>query len=207
MAKTNMVKRKVGERAEILLDSIDLEILKKIKSGYGINGGYDGIGVLELANILNIKHNSLKPHLDKLMFLNLIFSYKNSQNKVMLGCGMENIKELSEFEFDSKKEYEEALKEAEHQQTLIKYLEKIKTYYHEKEMKNLIDFDLRKKNDLPKQINYTKELERLKRNGEIAKKLMNTKYKNNFVSRIKESKNDTNAPKPNNSKHKKVNKK
>jgi hypothetical protein len=35
MIKNNMAKRKVGERAEILLDSIDLEILKKIKSGYG----------------------------------------------------------------------------------------------------------------------------------------------------------------------------
>ena len=185
-----MVKRKVGERAEILLDSIDLEILKKIKSGYGKYGEYNGIGVLELANNLNIKHNSLKPHLDKLMFLNLVFSYKNSDNKVMLGVGMENIKELDECCFNSKKEYEEGIKEAEHQQALLNYLEKIKTYYYDKEMKKLIEFDLRKKKDLPKEINYTRELSRLKRNEKIADEV------------IKERKNSINAPKPTTIKHK-----
>jgi hypothetical protein len=143
-----------------------------------------------LANRLKIKHNSLKPHLDKLRFLDLVFTYKNSDDKVMLGVGMENIKELSEFEFGDKKEYEKSVKEAEHQQALVKYLEKIKSYLYDKEMNKLIEFDLRKKKDLPKKINYKRELSRLKRNEKIADEV------------IKERENDTNAPKPKTSKHK-----
>ena len=59
-----MEKRKVGERAEILIDTIDLEILEYL------NGAESGI--LELANYLNINHKNLKPHIEKLIRANLL---------------------------------------------------------------------------------------------------------------------------------------
>jgi len=61
-----MSKRNVGERGKILFDEIDLGIL------FWLDKHERGLKVLELANILKIKHNNLKPHIDKLLFLRLI---------------------------------------------------------------------------------------------------------------------------------------
>jgi len=61
-----MIKKRVGERSEVILSVLDAEILLQIfESG-------EGIGIMELKNKLNIAHNSLKPHIDKLTTLNLI---------------------------------------------------------------------------------------------------------------------------------------
>jgi len=73
-----MEKRKVGERAEILVDSIDLQILEVLENSEV------GIGVLELAHRLNINHNSIKPHLEKLMRIKLILSKQGFNRKIFL---------------------------------------------------------------------------------------------------------------------------
>jgi len=151
-----MKKRNVGQRAIVLLDSIDLEILEEIKKSYGVKS-YNGLGILELANALNIKHNNLKPHLDKLRYLNLIFAQKNYEGKVILGMGMENIKDLSQFEFNDLEDYEGALAEAERQRGFLKYLEKSRNYLYDNEIEKQIEFDLRKKkNIVPLGINLQK---------------------------------------------------
>jgi predicted transcriptional regulator len=68
------LKRKTGERANILFDSIDLEILETIILN-------QTLGVLELCNKLRVNHFSLKPHIDRLLSLNLIFIEKEKALK------------------------------------------------------------------------------------------------------------------------------
>ena len=49
------MKRKVGERANILFDDIDLKILETL------NNSDDGLKVLTITNKLGMKHKNLKP--------------------------------------------------------------------------------------------------------------------------------------------------
>lgn len=114
-----MVKRKVGERAEILFDSIDLEVLKKF------NSFNNAVKVLELADSLKINHNSLKPHIDKLMTLGLINTNKNK----------EGISGASLY-----------FKQDTNPKIILEYLEKANSYLKNKP-KSETSIDLRKKED------------------------------------------------------------
>lgn len=148
-----MSKRKIGQRAEVLLDTIDLEILnilgKHNPKTRGKYNEYNGMQVLQLAEAVKIQHNSLKPHLDKLRYLGLINSRKNSEGKVILGLSLEFFKEIEEGDFASQKEYKKILLEVENQEALIIYMNKIKEFLENKEMEKEIEFDLRKKKDIP----------------------------------------------------------
>jgi len=73
-------KRKIGERAIGLLDSIDLQILEVLEEKCN-----EGIGIMELRQVIGIHHTSLKPHLDKLISCGLIISARVSgTNKISL---------------------------------------------------------------------------------------------------------------------------
>jgi len=105
-----MDKRNIGQRASVLFDSIDLEILERLDK-YN-----QGMGVLELATALKIKHKNLKPHIDKLRKLELIFIYKHpTDNKVLLWTGMANMRENFGMDFwcvcDTQKEVDNLKKE------------------------------------------------------------------------------------------------
>lgn len=133
-----MKKRKIGERAIILFDSIDIEILDQL------NSSKDGISVLQLADRLSLRHNSLKPHLDKLRQIGVIFAYRNQEGKILLYTGMENVNQLDRGDFDTDKEYEEVVQEAQKQRDLLNYLRKVRNLSYEKEISKAIDMDFRK---------------------------------------------------------------
>ena len=87
-----MVKREIGERANILFDDIDLKIVKIIND-YSNNG----IGVIDLSKKLNITHISLKPHIDKLIHLELIFMVKNNEDRAVLKPNKNDIEKIKVF--------------------------------------------------------------------------------------------------------------
>ncbi len=149
--------RRIGERAEILFDSIDLEILNILNE----DRNNEGVGVLDLVNKLDIKHNSLKPHLDKLVTLNLIFVFKDENGKIRITSQIiNNEKIFRDFrEEDFAQIYKEEAKE---QRILIKYLKKAK-----RQQEQINKIDLRKKNDFGR-VDYALESARIKRNEEIA---------------------------------------
>ena len=184
-----MRKRNVGERAKTYFDSIDLQILEKLDTAQNINNTPEGYGILELANALNIKHKNLKPHIDKLIKLKLIFAYKSNEGKLYLWTGRANMEHNFDNDFsmitDNLKEQEEMSKELEEEETLLKYLRKVRNLNYEDSLKKSIETDFRKlKTKLPKQINYALELKRLKKNEKIAdeviKERKKTKGKNGF---------------------------
>lgn len=165
-----MSKRKVGERAEILFDSIDLDILKTLNEARNRYGGYyEGLGILDLAQKLNLKHKNLKPHIDKLLALDLIFAWKDEQ-KIRIGTEMENVKDLDEEMFE-KKEWKEMQEETKEQRALLKYLEKSKQQQYKSKLAKDIEFDLRKKKNI-EGINYKSELKRLQKNEQITKEVI-----------------------------------
>lgn len=72
----------VGRKSKVLIDSIDLEILS-------ILDDKEGIGVLELAEKINLTHQNVKTHLEKLIRASLIlkkpsFTSKKKTNKIEL---------------------------------------------------------------------------------------------------------------------------
>lgn len=74
-----MKKRRVGQRSEIIIDSIDLAILDLLH----IEGG--GIGIMEMQTKLGIAHNSLRPHLERLKRLDWIeFNPVEKSRKILL---------------------------------------------------------------------------------------------------------------------------
>jgi len=114
------MKKKAGERAKILFDDIDLKILNLLSR-------YESLGVLELVDKIQINHNSLKPHFDKLLSLKLISSYKNKEGKVRLSYSLGNTELIKK------------------QKILLEVLEETSLYYKNKELNKIIDIDLRKK--------------------------------------------------------------
>jgi len=78
-----MKKRKIGMRAEILLDEIDLAILDIAKSKE-----VHGLGVLELAREINLSPKSLFPHLRKLINADLVVATRERKfNRLELSDG------------------------------------------------------------------------------------------------------------------------
>lgn len=170
-----MKKRNVGERAEILFDSIDLQILEKLLTAQNVNNQPEGYGILELANALDIKHKNLKPHIDKLKNLNLIFAYKNN-DKLYLWTGIANMKYIFENDYslitDDIEKQEEMRKETEQEQNLIEYLRKVRSLNYKNNMTKAIEMDFRKlKSTLPSKIDYQKENNRLEKNEKMFKKM------------------------------------
>lgn len=71
----------VGRKSKVLLDSIDLEILK-ILNEYS---SYNGLGILELTNKIKLTHQNLKKHLEKLIRIELVLPLtESSNNKITL---------------------------------------------------------------------------------------------------------------------------
>lgn len=60
--------RSSGQRGESIIDSIDISILSILKS----NKNKKGIGVMELRELVDIPHKTMKPHLDKLIKFKLV---------------------------------------------------------------------------------------------------------------------------------------
>lgn len=147
-----MAKRKVGERAEILFDSIDLKILEELSNTY-IAG--NGLQVFELVNRLKLEHKNLKPHIDKLLALDLIGIIRSTDSKgdkeVRLTTNSvwyENIGDIvSEF---SKKEEEDLKKKISYEKNAMVLLGRAKKYLWDKENEKIISLDLRKKEDIEK---------------------------------------------------------
>lgn len=75
-----MRKRNVGEKAKVLLDSLDLEILNLLNTSKYKDSAI-GYGVLDMVKMLNVTHKTIKPHIDKLKKSNLILlqDYANTQ--------------------------------------------------------------------------------------------------------------------------------
>ncbi len=70
-----------GRKSKVLFDSIDLKILETLSETY------DGIGVLDLAKKMNLTHQNLKKHLEKLLKARLIMTIKTtaSTDKTQVG--------------------------------------------------------------------------------------------------------------------------
>ena len=121
-----------GKRAEVLFDSIDLQILKIL------NSAQLGIGVLDLVQRLNLKHKNLKPHLDKLIALGLVIVWRDTQNQ--------KIKICSEMEvFGDNNEDEELQDKIKKHRALLEFLEKAEEENNKLKSMQLTLFDLRKK--------------------------------------------------------------
>jgi DNA-binding Lrp family transcriptional regulator len=173
-----------GRKSKVLIDSIDLDILTTLND-YSYNLG---LGVLELAEKIKLTHQNLKRHLEKLVKARLVFplTYSSSNKINLVTCYW--FHDL--YDGDNA---EKVKKDIEEYEVILAFLKKINSLDYEKETISKISKEI--KDNFSKRINYKQELNRLKQNEKIADEV------------IKERKNDTNAPKPNNSKHKKVNKK
>lgn len=139
------------------LDSIDLEILEFLdEPNYKENK--NGWGVLDIVDKLEIKHNNLKPHIDKLLKLNLIVmidmsNYISKGKNVMQEkkVGLSTIKanndywkdNVADFEKD-KEEIKEVNKENDYFNAIIKCLQNIRKIFYEKENEEYLEMDLRK---------------------------------------------------------------
>lgn len=70
-----------GRKSKVLVDSIDLDILTTLNP-YSYNLG---LGVLELAEKINLTHQNLKRHLEKLIKARLVLTLTSSgSNKISL---------------------------------------------------------------------------------------------------------------------------
>jgi len=152
-------------KADSYLDSIDLEILEYLDGANWNEGDLIGHSVLDIVEHLGIKHNNLKPHLDKLLNLKLIVitekvirdkdgkgEYDNDgtlKTKVVLATTRRNNKYWMENIFtgqDTEEEniYNECKIENEKYEEVLKLLGSIKKYLYDKEKLKSIDYDLRK---------------------------------------------------------------
>lgn len=147
MKKQKNRKRNIGERAQIYLDSIDYEILNFIK-----NSGGRGFSVLDLAKILKLNHNTLKPHLDKLIALKLIVLSYDEKNLLLTTpinlskYAYENL--VPDIDFDTKDDE----KDVQHFNKYYSVLEDVHYYFRNEKNKSLLDLDLRKTRELKKHI-------------------------------------------------------
>lgn len=125
-----------GERAKILFDSIDLEILKILTR--------EELSVLELGEKLELNHKNLKPHLDKLLSLNFIFPYKTIHGKIRLISVIKNVEDDPDYQFDSDDFSQDLVKKIENLKIFIEIMENIEAYNLKKQMSRDLELDLRK---------------------------------------------------------------
>lgn len=135
---------KKSERGKVLFDDIDLRILNMLKAPY-----VKKISVIDLSKQLDINHKNLKPHINKLITLDLIFPYQEFDGKIYLASTLENAKQLSENDFDNKKDFDEMLQERIIQQGLMNMLYKADIYLTTEKMFEGLELDLRKKQNIP----------------------------------------------------------
>jgi len=148
-----MVKVKKRSRGIIYLDSIDLEILEFIEEKHKAN--YIAVGVLELVEKMNISHISLKPHIDKLLYLDLITTreineYDKKGNIKKKGVGLSTIN--GDFRYylenvycgDDDKYLAELKKKSERYETILNFLQQIRSMLYDVEKNKLLEIDLRK---------------------------------------------------------------
>lgn len=147
------------------LDSIDLEILEYLDNANFEEDDLVGYSVLDIVDHLKIKHNNLKPHLDKLLSLKLITilekPIRNKDNKAELDSKgvlktkivIANIKRGNLFwmnnvymQLNPEEEelYSECKVENKRFEEVLKLLQTIRSYYYDKEKLKKVDFDLRK---------------------------------------------------------------
>src|SRR3990167_7401395 len=69
-----MKKRSIGHRADPLIDSIDLMILRILKEE-------DSLSVLKLARVTNLPHKNKKPHLEKLIQAKIVYAFKKENSQ------------------------------------------------------------------------------------------------------------------------------
>jgi DNA-binding MarR family transcriptional regulator len=138
-----MVKRKVGERARILFDDIDLKILNLLNKNLENNPNVF-YSVLELADKLYLKHKNLKPHIDKLLMLELVSIRKDSDGKTRILSEINTEHKIIEKNYKTKEDYIKALKEEEKKRALLFYLAKTNLFLAiDNALKNK-EFDIRK---------------------------------------------------------------
>lgn len=120
-------KRKVGEKPQILIDTLDLEIIEYLKNSPRPRG------VLEIMDYLKVAHHNLKKHIDKLLDAKIImthaikhngeFSHKKihltTENSICLR------EEYKQFGNKGIKEFEEESERANYLQGVLKDLKKI----------------------------------------------------------------------------------
>jgi len=70
-------KLKVGQKSRPIITKIDLDILEYIKER-------DDLGVMKLKDLVNINHQNIKSHLDRLQEFSLIKKERASENRQML---------------------------------------------------------------------------------------------------------------------------
>ena len=146
-------KRNIGERAEIYFDSIDLQILEKLTTAKNVNNSPEGYGILEIADALKIKHNSLKPHIDKLRKLDLIFPYHDKEGKLRLWTDIARMEHIyhNDFSMGGNRSLEEEKEERENIEkgkTLLEYLKKVHDLIYQESMDKSVDIDFRKTRDI-----------------------------------------------------------
>jgi predicted ArsR family transcriptional regulator len=141
------MKERKSWRGEVYLDSIDLDILTLLNNYRSKDIHIKGMKVLDIAEELGIKHQSLKPHLDKLLAVGLIVSIvyqkKGTDRREVLLVSTEeylSIRTDQELELD-----EDTKRTLNSVVETKKMLQRIRKYLDEKDTSKSINFDLRKK--------------------------------------------------------------
>lgn len=156
-----MVKKKRA-RGIPYFDSIDLEILQLL-DGYPRNKKYGIYGILDLADKLNISHISLKPHIDKLLDLELIrlipfedlpkdkrkeIDKKNTSKVGVCSAKLINdnwLENVADFENKNERDTIELVqKQNRMYDELLFQLEHIQKFVSKKRTEGLFEIDLRK---------------------------------------------------------------
>lgn len=134
-----------GKKATSLFDNIDLQMINIIMQYYNANNKLKGISVLDLANKIKINHNSLKPHLNKLISVGIIIPFRDSDDKVMLSV-KNTLKEIISIEdFNNNDEYNDFLQEVYGLDGFINMSRRLETYKKQEEIGKTPKIDLRKK--------------------------------------------------------------
>jgi DNA-binding Lrp family transcriptional regulator len=161
-----MEKDKRG-KAQSYFDELDLEILELLDSkamecvrGFGTETGYS---VMDIKDKLNITHQSLKPHIDKLLSVGLISIYKtpvrnekfeaekddggNIKYKNLISSTLGGNTFWMECIFvgadEEQKDYEISKKENANIEVFMEYLRKVRELIRTNDVKKSIDYDLR----------------------------------------------------------------
>lgn len=138
-----MKTRGVGERAKILIDSIDLEILEFLEGCEVV------IGVLDLANRLDIKHKNLKPHLEKLIRIGLIKTNEYQGSRKIGLVSPRIFYDMYGYEIETDKKFGEEFQEYKEEfKNFLKVLSKIRGLELEKQTLHNISKEL--KTQIPK---------------------------------------------------------
>ena len=147
-----MAKRGIGERANSLFDSIDLQILRLLEQ---TKDYVKPLGILEIAERLNITHKNLKPHIDKLISLDLISTIKVN-DKFEIRSTLHSYEIMLDIEEDSN-ELKEIEKRYEDYKKILSILSKANGYFFDIEAKKSFGLDLRKLKTQEKLSNKNKQ--------------------------------------------------